>query len=109
MPSGRHAIKSRRARTPRRPSLRRHRTSRDEPRWPHMSAPEARVPARLEWRNVPILAIRTVTPRVKSFALETGWERPYRAGQYVDVRLTAPDGYQAQRSYSMASAPNEGA
>ena len=70
-----------------------------------MSAPQPRVPARLEWRNVPILAIRTVTPRVKSFTLETGWERPHRAGQYVDVRLTAPDGYQAQRSYSMASAP----
>ena len=74
-----------------------------------MSAPEARVPARLEWRDVPILAIKTITPRVKSFMLETGWEHPYRAGQYVDIRLTAPDGYQAQRSYSMASAPNEGA
>ncbi|TIN57270.1 MAG: oxidoreductase, partial [Mesorhizobium sp.] len=29
----------------------------------------------------------------------------YRAGQHVDVRLTAPDGYQARRSYSIASAP----
>lgn len=31
---------------------------------------------------------------------------PYRAGQHVDIRLTAPDGYQAERSYSIASAPN---
>jgi ferredoxin-NADP reductase len=35
-----------------------------------------------------------------------GWEG-HRAGQHVDVRLTAPDGYQAQRSYSIASAPEQ--
>jgi ferredoxin-NADP reductase len=48
------------------------------------------------------------TPRTKSLFLEVpGWEG-HRAGQHVDVRLTAEDGYQAQRSYSIASAPEEG-
>ncbi len=46
------------------------------------------------------------TPRVKTIAFDvTGWPG-HRAGQHVDVRLTAEDGYQAQRSYSIASAPN---
>ncbi len=48
------------------------------------------------------------TPRTKSLVLEVpGWEG-HRAGQHVDVRLTAPDGYRAQRSYSVASAPEDG-
>ena len=48
------------------------------------------------------------TPRTKSLALEVpGWEG-HKAGQHVDLRLTAPDGYQAQRSYSIASAPEDG-
>ena len=47
------------------------------------------------------------TPRAKSIALELpGWSG-HRAGQHVDVRLTAEDGYQAQRSYSIASAPED--
>ena len=47
------------------------------------------------------------TPRTKSLVLEVpGWEG-HKAGQHVDVRLTAPDGYQAQRSYSIASAPED--
>ena len=47
------------------------------------------------------------TPRTKSLLLEVpGWEG-HKAGQHVDVRLTAEDGYQAQRSYSIASAPEE--
>ena len=46
------------------------------------------------------------TPRVKTIALDVpGWPG-HRAGQHVDVRLTAEDGYQAQRSYSIASAPD---
>ena len=48
------------------------------------------------------------TPRTKSLVLEVpGWEG-HKAGQHVDVRLTAEDGYQAQRSYSIASAPEDG-
>ena len=47
------------------------------------------------------------TPRTKSIVLERdGWPG-HRAGQHVDVRLTAEDGYQAQRSYSIASAPED--
>jgi ferredoxin-NADP reductase len=48
------------------------------------------------------------TPRTKSLVLEVpGWEG-HKAGQHLDVRLTAEDGYQAQRSYSIASAPEDG-
>ena len=48
------------------------------------------------------------TPRTSSLVLEVpGWEG-HRAGQHVDLRLTAEDGYQAQRSYSIASAPEDG-
>ena len=47
------------------------------------------------------------TPSTKSIVLDLpGWQG-HRAGQHVDVRLTAADGYQAQRSYSIASAPEE--
>lgn len=46
------------------------------------------------------------TPHVKTLTIAVpGWPG-HRAGQHVDVRLTAPDGYQAQRSYSIASAPD---
>jgi ferredoxin-NADP reductase len=47
------------------------------------------------------------TPRVRSLVLDVpGWGG-HRAGQHLDVRLTAEDGYQAQRSYSIASPPGE--
>ena len=47
------------------------------------------------------------TPRVRTLVLDVqGWT-VHRAGQHVDVRLTAEDGYQAERSYSIASAPGE--
>lgn len=48
--------------------------------------------------------VRASTPRVVSVFLRLQLEQQ-RAGQHLDVRLTAPDGYQAQRSYSIASAP----
>ncbi len=47
------------------------------------------------------------TPRTKSIVLDLPEWAGHRAGQHVDVRLTAPDGYQAQRSYSIASAPED--
>ena len=47
------------------------------------------------------------TYRAKTFSLRLPEPRPFRAGQHYDVRLTAPDGYQAQRSYSVASAPDD--
>jgi ferredoxin-NADP reductase len=54
-----------------------------------------------------VIEVVPETPRTKSLALEvSGWEG-HRADQHVDVRLTAEDGYQAQRSYSIASAPED--
>jgi len=47
----------------------------------------------------------TETPRVRTLVLDVADWQDHRAGQHVDVRLTAEDGYQAQRSYSLASAP----
>ena len=59
------------------------------------------------WRIGEVLDVMPETPRTKSLVLEVpGWEG-HKAGQHVDVRLTAPDGYQAQRSYSIASAPED--
>jgi ferredoxin-NADP reductase len=60
---------------------------------------------RITWRIGDVVETSPQTPRTKSLFLEVpGWEG-HRAGQHVDVRLTAEDGYQAQRSYSIASAP----
>jgi ferredoxin-NADP reductase len=55
-----------------------------------------------------VAAIAPETPRAATLTLEVpGWDG-HRAGQHVDVRLTAEDGYRAQRSYSIASAPEDG-
>jgi ferredoxin-NADP reductase len=61
---------------------------------------------RLSWQLADVVEVVTETPRVKTIAFDVpGWAG-HRAGQHVDVRLTAGDGYQAQRSYSIASAPD---
>ena len=51
--------------------------------------------------------MRAETSRVRSIALDCAAWPGHQAGQHVDVRLTAEDGYQAQRSYSLASAPED--
>lgn len=56
------------------------------------------------WHPAVILRIEARTPRMRSYFLHAPLAR-HVAGQYVDVRLTAPDGYQARRSYSIASLP----
>jgi ferredoxin-NADP reductase len=62
---------------------------------------------RLTWLPAEVVELIDETPRVRSIVFEVpGWPG-HRAGQHVDVRLTAEDGYQAQRSYSIASAPGE--
>jgi ferredoxin-NADP reductase len=67
----------------------------------------ADAPRKLAWRIGEVVETRPDTSRTTSLYLEIpGWEG-HRAGQHVDVRLTAPDGYQAQRSYSIASAPED--
>jgi ferredoxin-NADP reductase len=66
----------------------------------------AAVLGRLSWLVAEVVDVVTETPRAKTLVLDVpGWPG-HRAGQHVDVRLTAEDGYQAQRSYSIASAPD---
>jgi ferredoxin-NADP reductase len=52
-----------------------------------------------------ITAINVDTPRVKTFSFRPSMPFSFKAGQHAEVRLTAPDGYRAQRSYSISSAP----
>jgi ferredoxin-NADP reductase len=60
---------------------------------------------RLSWRLAEVAEVRPETPRVVTIALDVpGWDG-HLPGQHVDVRLTAEDGYQAERAYSIASAP----
>lgn len=63
---------------------------------------------RLEWQAVTVRAVRQETPRTRTLVLDAPRWTGHRAGQHVDVRLTADDGYQAQRSYSIASASAAG-
>jgi ferredoxin-NADP reductase len=64
------------------------------------------MPEPLAWQIATVSAIRAETAEVSSYTLRLpGW-RAHRAGQHYDVRLTAADGYQAQRSYSIASPPS---
>ena len=59
----------------------------------------------LDWQIASITNIKPETTKVKSFTLTLpSWMR-HRAGQHYDLRLTAEDGYQTQRSYSIASEP----
>jgi ferredoxin-NADP reductase len=60
--------------------------------------------APLRWQEAVIERIVPQTDRVISIFLRADLG-PHAAGQHLDIRLTAPDGYQAQRSYSIASAP----
>ena len=64
---------------------------------------EQRVPGR--WQIGTVSRIKEETPRVKSFRIELPMWMPHLPGQHYDVRLTDPDGYRAQRSYSIASSP----
>ena len=57
------------------------------------------------WQKATIELIAPQTARVKSIVLRPGRWRSFRAGQHLEIRLTAPDGYVAQRSYSVASSP----
>ncbi len=59
----------------------------------------------LEWQIATVTNIKQETRRAKTFTLRLPDWVPHHAGQHYDLRLTAPDGYQAQRSYSVASEP----
>lgn len=62
---------------------------------------------RLSWRPAVVVDTVAETPRVRTLAVEVPDWGGHRPGQHVDLRLTAEDGYQAVRSYSIASAPAE--
>jgi ferredoxin-NADP reductase len=68
-----------------------------------MSPVEQRAPGK--WQIGTVAAIKQETPRVKSFLIDLPMWMPHLPGQHYDVRLTAPDGYRTQRSYSIASSP----
>jgi ferredoxin-NADP reductase len=64
---------------------------------------EQRAPGK--WQIGTVARVKRETPHVKSFRIELPMWMPHLPGQHYDVRLTAPDGYRAQRSYSVASSP----
>jgi ferredoxin-NADP reductase len=68
------------------------------------AVPHAR---RLEWQLAEVCEIVVETYRVRSLLLRVPNWHGHQPGQHVDIRLTAEDGYQAQRSYSIASPPED--
>src|SRR6266852_6471600 len=66
------------------------------------------LPGRLTWQLVELVATHPETARTKSLTLSVSNWAGHLAGQHVDLRLTADGGYQAERSYSIASSPEDG-
>jgi ferredoxin-NADP reductase len=62
---------------------------------------------RIAWRLATVIDVVPETPRTRTLVLDVPEWPGHRAGQHVDVRLTSEDGYQAERSYSIASAPED--
>jgi ferredoxin-NADP reductase len=67
----------------------------------------AAVRGRLTWQIAGVDAVVDETPRIRTLVLDVPEWDGHRAGQHLDVRLTAEDGYRAERSYSIAAAPGE--
>jgi hypothetical protein len=67
----------------------------------------AAVRGRLSWQVARVESVVDETPRVRTLVLDVPEWAGHRAGQHLDVRLTAEDGYRAERSYSIASPPGE--
>jgi len=65
------------------------------------------VRGRLSWQTATVGPVTDETAKVRTLRLEVPDWPGHRAGQHVDIRLTADDGYQAERAYSIASAPGE--
>ena len=65
------------------------------------------VRGRLTWQVATVADVVDETPRVRTIVLDVPDWPGHRAGQHLDVRLTAEDGYRAEREYSIASAPGE--
>jgi ferredoxin-NADP reductase len=62
------------------------------------------VPRRLTWQAATVTAVTQETPSVRTIELAVPEWPGHQAGQHLDVRLTAEDGYTAERSYSIATA-----
>ncbi len=62
---------------------------------------------KFQWQTARVTNVVQETPDVKTFTLQLPQWQPHQAGQHYDIRLTAPDGYQAERSYSVASPPEQ--
>ena len=74
---------------------------------PYLAAATATASAQTKWRLATVANVVPETSTTRTLVLDVpGWPG-HLAGQHVDVRLTAPDGYQAQRSYSIASPPED--
>jgi ferredoxin-NADP reductase len=67
----------------------------------------AAVRGRLSWQIATVVDLVEETARVRTIVLDVAEWPEQRAGQHLDVRLTAEDGYRAEREYSIASAPGE--
>jgi ferredoxin-NADP reductase len=67
----------------------------------------ASTPLPIAWRLATVLDVRVETVRTRTLLLDVAGWPGHRAGQHVDVRLTAEDGYSTERSYSIASAPED--
>ena len=83
----------------------------DVPRLPQIGPVTRRPPTggpRQQWQQATVESIVRQTERMTAFGLLLPAGRPHVPGQHMVVRLTAPDGYRAQRSYSIASAPADG-
>jgi ferredoxin-NADP reductase len=65
------------------------------------------VRGRLSWQTATVSTVVNQTPTARTLLLDVADWPGHRAGQHVDIRLTAEDGYQAERAYSIASAPGE--
>lgn len=74
-----------------------------------MTDPKPRLGPAIPWQTATVVRIAAGTPRIKRFFFALSQPFAFQAGQHVDLRLTAPDGYRAMRSYSIASAPQESA
>src|SRR5262245_45789553 len=67
----------------------------------------ARIPRSSGWQPAMVVSIREETHRVKTIRFEVGNWPGHVPGQHADVRLTAENGYRAERSYSIASPPEQ--
>ncbi|HEY1319605.1 MAG TPA: FAD-binding oxidoreductase, partial [Streptosporangiaceae bacterium] len=65
------------------------------------------VRGRLTWQVAAVTGVTPETPTVRTIELDVPDWAGHRAGQHLDIRLTAEDGYRAERSYSIAAAPGE--